>query len=39
MFREHRSFGLYEFQFIGDIQPLVDQTGKILEYNTNCPPA
>ena len=37
MFREHRSFGPYEFRFIGKIQPLVDQTGKILEYNYKFP--
>jgi hypothetical protein len=37
MFREHRSFGPYEFRFIGEIQPVVDQTGKILEYNYKLP--
>ena len=37
MFREHRSFGPYEFRFIGEIQPIVDQTGKILEYNYRVP--
>jgi hypothetical protein len=37
VFREHRSFGPYEFRFIGEIQPVVDQTGKILEYNYELP--
>jgi hypothetical protein len=37
MFREYRSFGPYEFRFIGDIQPLVDRNGKILEYNYKLP--
>jgi hypothetical protein len=37
MFREHRSFGPYEFRFLGEIQPLMDQTAKILEYNYELP--